>query len=46
MRGSYGRVDMGATMAALVLAIIPVIIFYAFGQKYIISGVTAGAVKG
>ena len=46
MRGSYGRVDMGSTMAALVLAIIPVIIFYAFGQKYIISGVTAGAVKG
>ncbi len=46
MKGSYGTVDMGAIMAALVLAVIPVIIFYLRAQKYIIKGVAAGAVKG
>lgn len=46
MKGSYGRVDMGAIMACLVMAVIPVIIFYMFCQKYIIEGVAAGAVKG
>ena len=46
MKGSYGRVDMGAVMAALILAVIPVIIFYLSCQKYIIKGVAAGAVKG
>lgn len=46
MKGSYGRVDMGAIMAALILAIIPVIVFYLSCQKYIIKGVAAGAVKG
>lgn len=44
--GSYGAKDMGAMMALLVLAIIPIIIFYLFCQKYIIEGVAAGAVKG
>ena len=38
--------DMGAIMAALILAVIPVIIFYLSCQKYIIKGVAAGAVKG
>lgn len=46
MRGSYGRVDMGAIMAALFMAVIPVIVFYLSCQKYIIKGVAAGAVKG
>ena len=46
MRGSYGRVDMGAIMAALVMAVIPVIVFYLSCQQYIIKGVAAGAVKG
>ena len=46
MKGSYGRVDMGAITAALVLAVIPVIIFYLACQKHIIKGVAAGAVKG
>ena len=46
MKGSYGRVDMGAIMACLVMAVIPVIVFYLFSQKYIIAGVAAGAVKG
>lgn len=44
--GSNGNKDMGALMAMLVLAIIPIIIFYIFMQKYIIEGVAAGAVKG
>ena len=46
MKGSYGRVDMGAIMAALILAVIPVIIFYLSCQKHIIKGVATGAVKG
>lgn len=46
MKGSYGRVDMGAIMAALIMAVIPVIIFYLLCQKHIIKGVAAGAVKG
>lgn len=46
LQGSYGNTDYGALMALLVLSIIPVIIFYLSSQKYIISGITAGAVKG
>ncbi|MBW9213082.1 MULTISPECIES: carbohydrate ABC transporter permease [Terrabacteria group] len=46
MKGSYGRVDMGAIMASLIMAVVPVIIFYLSCQKYIIKGVAAGAVKG
>ncbi len=46
LRGGYGSVDMGAMMAMLVLAMLPVIIFYLSCQKYIIRGVLAGAVKG
>ncbi len=44
--GSNGNRDMGALMAMLVLAIVPIVIFYLFCQKYIIEGVVAGAVKG
>ena len=46
LRGGYGSVDMGALMAVLTLSVIPVVIFYFFGQKFIIVGVAAGAVKG
>lgn len=46
LKGSYGSVDMGATMALILLSILPVIIFYLTCQKYIIKGVAAGAVKG
>ncbi|MDD6479519.1 MAG: carbohydrate ABC transporter permease [Oscillospiraceae bacterium] len=46
LKGGYGSVDMGAMMAMLVLAILPVVVFYLFCQKYIIKGVAAGAVKG
>lgn len=46
LQGGYGSRDMGALMAMLVLAIIPIIVFYALMQKHIIRGVVAGAVKG
>ncbi|MCI8485167.1 MAG: carbohydrate ABC transporter permease [Lachnospiraceae bacterium] len=46
LRGGYGSIDMGAMMAMLVLAIIPIIVFYMACQKHIIEGVVAGAVKG
>ena len=46
LKGGYGSVDMGAMMGVLVLAIIPIIVFYLACQKYIIEGVVAGAVKG
>ena len=46
LTGGYGNKDMGALMAMLVLAIVPIIVFYLFSQKYIIRGVVAGAVKG
>ena len=45
-RGSYGRVEMGPMMACIMLAILPIIIVYLAGQKYIIKGVVSGAVKG
>ena len=45
LKGGYGSVDMGAMMACLVMAIIPIIIFYLICQKYIVKGVMAGAVK-
>ena len=46
LKGSYGTVDLGATMALILLSIVPVIIFYLTCQKHIIKGVAAGAVKG
>ena len=44
LQGGYGSRDMGALMATLILAIIPIV--YLTCQKYIIRGVMAGAVKG
>ena len=46
LQGSYGKVDMGATMALIILSLVPIIIFYLTCQKHIIKGVAAGAVKG
>ena len=46
LQGSYGAVDLGATMALILLSIIPVIVFYLLCQKHIIKGVATGAVKG
>jgi raffinose/stachyose/melibiose transport system permease protein len=46
LKGGYGSIDMGAMMAMLVLAIVPIVLFYLTCQKYIIEGVVAGAVKG
>jgi raffinose/stachyose/melibiose transport system permease protein len=46
LRGGYGSIDMGYMMAVIVMAVIPIIIFYFACQRYIIQGVTAGSVKG
>ena len=46
LQGSYGQVDYGATMALIVLCLIPIIVVYAVSQKHIIKGVVSGAVKG
>ena len=46
MQGAYGSTDYGGLMAMLVLAMIPIVVFYLFCEKYIIKGVVAGAVKG
>ena len=46
LQGSYGKVDMGATMALIILSLVPIMIFYLTCQKHIIKGVAAGAVKG
>ena len=46
LRGGYGSIDLGLMMSMLVLAIIPIVIFYMICQKWIIQGVIAGAVKG
>ena len=46
LKGSYGTVDLGATMAVIMMSIIPIIVLYLFCQKHIIKGVVAGAVKG
>ena len=46
LKGSYGTVDLGATMAIIMMAIVPIIIVYLFCQKHIIKGIAAGAVKG
>ena len=46
LKQSHGQVDWGAMMAVLVLAIVPIVVFYIAAQKYIIEGVLAGAVKG
>lgn len=46
LKQSHGQLDWGAMMAALVLAIVPIVAFYLVCQKHIIEGVLAGAVKG
>ncbi len=46
LQGSYGAVDLGATMALILLSILPVVVFYLLCQKHIIKGVAAGAIKG
>ena len=46
MQGAYGSTDYGGLMAMLVLAIVPIVAFYLAGQKHIVEGVLAGAVKG
>lgn len=43
--GTYST-DIGLVMAALLLAMLPILILYLFLQRYIVAGVTSGAVKG
>ena len=38
-------IEWNLAMAGLTLTILPIIIFYVFAQKYIVSGVAGGAVK-
>ena len=46
LRSGYGSIDYGHLMATIVIALIPIVIFYFMCQKYIIEGIVAGAVKG
>ncbi len=46
LQGSYGQVDYGATMALIILCLLPIITVYFISQKHIVSGVLSGAVKG
>ena len=43
--GTYST-DIGLVMAALLLAMLPILILYLFLQNFIVKGVTSGAVKG
>lgn len=43
--GTYST-DIGLVMAALLLAMLPILVLYLFMQRYIVAGVTSGAVKG
>ena len=43
--GTY-TTDIVLILAALLLAMLPILILYVFLQRYIIEGVTSGAVKG
>lgn len=46
LKSGYGSIDYGHLMAAIVVALIPIVIFYFACQKYIIEGIVDGAVKG
>lgn len=46
LKGSYGSVDLGASLAVIIMSLIPIMIIYIFCQKYIVKGIAAGAVKG
>lgn len=46
LQGSYGQVDYGATMALIIMCLLPIITIYFICQKHIIKGVLSGAVKG
>lgn len=46
LKSGYGSIDYGHLMAVIVVALIPIVIFYFICQKYIIEGIVSGAVKG
>ena len=43
--GTYST-DLGLVLTALLLAMLPILVLYLFLQRYIVEGVTSGAVKG
>lgn len=43
---SYASIDWGSLMAAAVVVTVPIMVIALFTQKYIVSGLTAGATKG
>ena len=45
-RGGYGHVELGPMMACIMMTILPIVIVYLLCQRFIISGVVSGAVKG
>ncbi len=46
LKGSYGTVDLGASLAVIVMSLIPMVVTYILSQKYIVKGIASGAVKG
>ena len=46
LKGSYGSVDLGASLAVIIMSLVPIMILYLGCQKYIVKGIAAGAVKG
>lgn len=42
----YASVDWGGLMAAAVVVTLPIILIAIFAQRYIVAGLTAGAMKG
>ena len=44
--GTYGDVRWGETMAAAVVGTIPVFVLFLLFQRWLVSGLTSGAVKG
>lgn len=46
LKGSYGSVDLGASLAVIIMSLLPIMLVYIFCQKYIVNGIAAGAVKG
>jgi multiple sugar transport system permease protein len=43
---SYASIDWGGLMAAAIVVTVPIMVIALFTQKYIVSGLTAGATKG
>lgn len=44
--GMYGLTDWGATFAMIILTVLPTLLVYFLANKYMLAGLSAGAVKG